>query len=335
MSPGETRGTPPFEKVCGSVSEPGISFMVVNFNMAGLVYELIENIRRQVMAVCPYEIIIGDNSTDKAFQIDDRFNNAADVLLTRLPSNEGFVSAVSLLLRQPKYKYIALLHPDVDFMENCISQLIVFMEANPEAGIVSPNLIYPDGVGNKIRLRFATPFTECRRVLNLMARGMIKRNIMNDEYLWDRRSDIIVDMTMSVCMVIRSEVLSKIGRINIAMWTYYLNDWLGFQARHAGYTCHYLRDAVAVHYERFADTSLYSRKEDSAYKRTAIPVEERMLKDWFVFLRDTNSFGTILVFKLIKIVEYLYLIMVSAPRYHERRQDISAYCKALNIVYRA
>ncbi|MEI8122500.1 MAG: glycosyltransferase [bacterium] len=315
------------------LNEVGISFVVVNFNMSGLVYRLVERIQRHVVGQFRYEIIMGDNSTDQGFRLDDRFDDEADAVLVRFPTNEGFVKAAAALLSRAKYKYVVMLHPDVDFKENCISQLIGYMEEHPKAGIVSPNLLYPDGSPCSIRLSFATPTTECKRVLNLMARGLIKRNVMRDEHLWDRQSDVEVDMVMSVCMVIRNEVLLQIGPINSRLWTYYFNDWLGLKIRQVGYTCHYLRDAVAIHYERFADPSLYSREADSAYKMTPIPVEGGMQKDRFIFLRDAHSGLMVFVFKIITSIEYFYMIISCLPRYRKRRQDIIAYRKALKTIF--
>jgi len=309
--------------------EMGLSFVIVNFNMAGLVYKVMENVRHHVTGHYKCEFILGDNSTDSAFRLDDRFDGVADVNLTRLPLNEGLVKAVAALVTLAKYKYVVMIHPDVEFRDNCIPQLIAFMETHPKAGIVSPNLVYPDGTDNKIRLRFASPLTECKRVLNLMARGVIKRNIMQDEILWGRKGDAEADMTMSVCMVIRREALQRIGPLNTKLWTYYLNDWLGFKVRQAGYTCHYLCDAVAVHYERFADPTLYSKKGDSAYKTTGIPVEHSMQQDRFVFLRDAHSWAYVLVLKMIMLCEYQFLLFTCLPRYRSRQKDFSAYRKAL------
>jgi GT2 family glycosyltransferase len=312
--------------------EIGLSFVVVNFNMAGLVYKLVDAIRRQVLDQFSYEIIIGDNSTDPAFRVDGRYDGASDVDLVRLPMNEGFVKASASLLAMARNKYVVMLHPDVDFKACCLAGVIAYMEAHPLAGIVSPDLIYPDGTNCKIRLRFATPLTECKRVFNLMARGFLKRNVIRDEPLWDRKSDVAAEMTMSVCMVIRQEALRKIGPIAVPLWTYYFNDWLCLKIRQAGYTCHYVLDAVAIHFERFADASLYSRKADSTYKVTPIPVEGVMQKDHFIFLRSAHSWLKVLLFKLILSMEYTFLIMTVLPRYRKRRQDADAYWKALKII---
>jgi len=315
--------------------EIGISFVVVNFNMAGLVYRLVEAIRREVAGKFSHEIILGDNSTDPEFRVDERYRGVSEVRVVQLPANEGYVKSAASLLNLTRNKYVVMLHPDVDFQAQCISRLIDFMEVHPLAGIVSPNLIYPDGKPCKIRLRLATPLTECKRLLNLITRGVLRRNLVKDELLWDRQADVAADMTMSVCMVIRKTMLDKIGPIHVPLWSYYFNDWLGLKARRGGYSCHYLRDAVAIHYERFADASLYSRKADSTYKATPIPVEGVMQKDHFVFLRSAHSPGKVFVFKWIMIMEYLFLLVTTLPRYRERQQQAIAYRKALKLIYSA
>jgi GT2 family glycosyltransferase len=303
--------------------------------MAGLLYNLVEVIRCHVQGRYSYEIVIGDNSTDPEFSIDSRFDNCSDITLVRLPANAGYGRSLDSVLNLPKYKYVAFLHPDVDFMDHCLEQLVDFLENNPGAGIVSPNLFYPNGQPCDIRLRLPSIRTESKRLLNHLARGFLRRNIVQDEYLWDRKSDVEVDMTMSVCMLIRREVLQHICQLNHGLKTYYLNDLIGLRARRGGYTCHYLRDAKVVHYERFADHNLYSNRAETSYKTSSLPVEARMQHDRFTFLREAYPPVKVFVLKVIALVEYLYLVFTSLPHYRTRKNAVTAYWNALKAIYHA
>jgi GT2 family glycosyltransferase len=160
-----------------------------------------------------------------------------------------------------------------------------------------------------------------------------KKNAVKDEVLWDRAGDVDADMTMSVCMLIRRELLERIERLDEELWTYYFNDWLCWQVRQRGLLCRYLKDARVIHCERFTDRTLYSSRSDSSYKATPLQVEARMQKDRFAFLRQMYPGQTVLLLKLIAIAEYAYQIIVGLPKCRGRRQAIVTYSEVIKAVW--
>lgn len=188
------------------------SFMLVNYNMSGLVECCIESIETEVGSDT-YEIIVADNSTDPMFRLADSFAELHKrVRLVRLSENRGWIDSLNAILPFATGDYVIIMHPDVTFGGGCLRTLRHFLEANQTAGIVSPNLYYPDGTENRLRLRFPGLRTELRRVLNVIPRAFLKRNAVADEIFWDRSTNSETDMVMSVCMMIRGSVLERVGR---------------------------------------------------------------------------------------------------------------------------
>jgi GT2 family glycosyltransferase len=131
------------------------SFLLVNFNMFGLVERCIGQIQAGVRPGDEYEIVIADNSTDARFSIPEAFvRTNQKIKVVRISQNKGWVDALNQILPLASGEFTVIMHPDVTLGENCLGQLRTFLEQHPQAGFLSPSLSYPDGTPNAIRLRF-------------------------------------------------------------------------------------------------------------------------------------------------------------------------------------
>lgn len=279
------------------------SFLLVNFNMWGLLERCIREIEAGVDDD-RYEILIADNSTDDRFRVPDGFDHPA-VTVTRVAENSGWVDALNRVLPEARGEYVVIMHPDVTLAEGCIPKLRSFLKSHPRAGVVGPNLVYPNGSFNAIRLQFPRVSVEARRLANIVCHILLHRRPLRDEVLWDHASDTQADMVMSVLMMFRREALAQIGPVCGGLWTYYANDWLCGRARALGWTCHYVAAAGATHWERYSPPGLYSDADASAYKRDPVPVSDRMCRDRFTFLREFYSLPVRAAFSVLMTLENL------------------------------
>lgn len=281
------------------------SFLLVNFNMWGLLERCIREIEARVdVGNGDYEILIADNSTDGRFRVPDYFSHPA-VTVTRVAENRGWVDALNRVIPAAKGQFIVIMHPDVTLADGCIAALRSFLETHSRAGVVGPNLVYPDGSLNAIRLQFPRLSVEARRLANIVCHILFRRRPLRDEVLWDHAGDTTTDMVMSVLMMFRRETLAQIGQVHRGLWTYYANDWMCGRARALGWTCHYVAAARATHWERYSPPDLYSDAGASAYKRDPVPVSDRMCRDRFAFLREFYSLPMRAAFGALATVENL------------------------------
>lgn len=286
--------------------------------------ECIQGIEGQFDDPAAYEIIVADNSTDPGFRLCDDFTAVHPrVTLIQISENRGWVDALNIIIPGIGGEYAVIMHPDVEFTPGCVAGMKAHLDAHPEVGVVAPNLYYPDGSENAVRLLFPSVSVEFRRIFNKITHILTKRKFVVDERLWDHVDDVTVDMVMSVCFMIRSELIQRVAPINPKLWTYYANDCLCARVRDLGFTCKYLAGIRAIHWERFSDTRLYSAKKESEYKSNAIPAAARMEGDRFVFLKEFYSPTAVFAFRALALIEYLLLLLsqVRQPRETRARQS--------------
>lgn len=296
------------------------SFLLVNYNMAGLVGQCIDGIERQLAGQPEYEILVADNSTDHEFRLPTDYGAThPHVRVAHLEENRGWVHALNFLIPQANGDLAVIMHPDVCMEPGCLSRIHAFMDAHPRAGLVSPNLYYPNGQENAVRLRFPSVAVEIRRTANIVCHILAKRRPLRGELLWDHQADAQADMLMSVCMIIRRQALAEVGAVDPRLWTYYANDYISARAGRLGWTCHYLADARAIHFERFSDQALYSNGVDSEYKRSGVPAAARMERDRFTFLSTLYWAPTVLVFRMLALVEYCIQLLAQVKRPAKQR----------------
>jgi GT2 family glycosyltransferase len=302
------------------------SFLLVNFNMAGLLQRCLASIEREC-AGSAYETLVAENSTDPRFAVSEEMAARHPHLrLIRLEENRGFIDALNRLVPLAAGEFVVIMHPDVELEPGCLAALGAFLEAHPRAGVVGPDLVDPDGTPDVIRLRFPSVRGELRRVGNVLAHILLRRRPFRAEPRWDRRGDVRADMVMSVMMMFRRQALVDAGPVCPRLWTYYGNDWLCARLGQDGWTCHYVVGARAIHYERNADRRLYSDADCSSYKRSPVPVSDRMEADRLTFLRQFYSRPRLLAFRALLTVEYMVHILAQfKPGRPQRAQSIRKF----------
>ena len=282
-----------------------ISFLLVNYNMKGLVEQVIQSITTRLSeSNISYEILIADNSTQNEYAFNNEDCQSHKNSQFYFIENKGWVDALNFLFNKVNGEYVCICHPDIEFNDHCIPKLLDFLEENKEVGIVSPDMTYPNGQHVNIRLHFPTLSTEYKRLLNIISHILIKKKFMKDEILWDRFEDVDVDTVMSVCLLARREIIDKIGQIPEEFFLYYANDYICLQAKRNGYNNYYLKDATIIHYERFSDDTLYSSEKDLDYKKTPAPILDRMERDLFVFYKHLCNKPTYFLFQIFSTLEY-------------------------------
>jgi GT2 family glycosyltransferase len=311
------------------------SFLLVNFNMWGLLERCVREIDSKVSGGGnTYEIFIADNSTDSRFCVPDDFHHPM-VSVTRVAENRGWVDALNRILPQASGRFVVIMHPDVTVADGCIDTLRSFLELHPQAGVAGPDLVYPDGKSNAIRLQFPCISVEARRLANIICQIVCNRRPLRDELLWDHASDTATDMVMSVLMMFRREALAQIGPVDPRLWTYYANDWLCGRARALGWTCHYVAAAQATHWERYSPADLYSNASTSAYKRDPVPVSDRMCRDRFTFLRAFYPLPARAAFGALTTLENLVHLaaQLKPGRGGNRREVVRRYAATIRAAW--
>ena len=96
--------------------------------------------------------IVDNGSTDGTPEHIEK--NYPLVRVIRSGGNIGFGAGHNLVLDMLDSDYHAIINPDISVRDDVISALASFLDSNPEVGLVSPEVRFPDGrpqiLGKKI-----------------------------------------------------------------------------------------------------------------------------------------------------------------------------------------
>jgi len=171
------------------------------------------------------------------------------VELIRSPRNGGFAFGNNQALTRARGATILLLNPDTLIPPGGIGGLLERLHAHPEAGIVGPKLLRPNGSMHlACRRSFPTPSTAFYRFSGLAR--LFPHSPRFGRYnltFVDPDLPIEVDSVCGACMLVRRDVLERVGLLDERFFMYGEDlDWC-LRARDAGWTVRYEPAVVVQH----------------------------------------------------------------------------------------
>lgn len=270
-----------------------LAVVILNYNTRDLLRDCLLSLRAQVglrFAIC----VVDNASTD-----DSAAMVAADfpeVTLIRNPVNNGFSAGNNLGLRHfgfPDHgqaRYAMLLNPDTVVPPDALRRMVTFADTLPDIGVVGPKLILTDGSLDKAcRRSFPTPEVSFYRLVGLSKLFPRSRRFgrYNMTYL-DENQQADVDSVVGACMMLRAEVIARIGLLDEQFFMYGEDlDWC-LRAKQAGYRVVYYPEVVVHHIKRAASRTspkaqyefqramwLFYKKH---YRATTPPLMDRLIR---------------------------------------------------------
>jgi N-acetylglucosaminyl-diphospho-decaprenol L-rhamnosyltransferase len=171
------------------------------------------------------------------------------VRLIRSPRNGGFAYGNNLALRQVRGRTVLLLNPDTLVPPGGIGRLLERLNAHPDAGVVGPKLLKPNGTMHlACRRSFPTPSVAFYRFSGLAK--MFPRHRRFGRYnltFIDPDVPLEVDSVCGACMLVRSAVIERIGLLDERFFMYGEDlDWC-LRAQAAGWSVRYEPSIVVQH----------------------------------------------------------------------------------------
>jgi GT2 family glycosyltransferase len=230
-----------------------LSVIIVNYNAGSLLEACLASIRRfgDDLAL---EILVVDNaSTDGSLEALRRFPEAH---LIPNRENRGFAAAVNQGIAAAKGRYLLLLNPDTEVVSPVFRALVAFAEVHPDAGVVGPRLRNPDGSLQTSAYRFPTLFQAAGAVLRL--RRLVPVTFLRARLGWwlgryfgqldPHASPHPVDYVTGACMLIRREVVDRIGGFDPRFFLYFEEKDFCLRAGQAGWRVWFDPAAEVVHH---------------------------------------------------------------------------------------
>lgn len=132
------------DKVAGTQDKAlCVSFIILNYNTAGLTLKCISSIR-EYMGSLSYEIIVVDNASDPAdLDIIKQHQDGFRLVVSR--QNLGFGGGNMLGANIAEGEYLCFLNSDVELVSDCVTPLIEYIRANHDTGCITPQQYNADG----------------------------------------------------------------------------------------------------------------------------------------------------------------------------------------------
>ena len=178
----------------------------------------------------------------------------------------GFAAGNNAGLRESSGRYVIILNPDIAMVENAIENLLHFFENHPNAGIVGPRLIHPDGTFQYSCFRFPNFFIPLyrRTALGKLQFGKIsiEKYLMKE---WDHATPKKVDWLFGAFLMIRRDALEQVGLFDDRFFLYYEDLDLCRRFWEKGREVWYNPNTELIHYhqrlsgQKFGILSIFNR----------------------------------------------------------------------------
>ncbi len=230
--------------------KPDLSIIIVNWNVRQRLEQCLLSIYppagdRPTLTI---ETIVVDNaSTDGSVDMVRRA--FPQVTLIANSDNPGFTGGNNQGIAASQGRYVLLLNPDTQVLNDALTRMVAYMDAQPHIGALGPMLLNPDGSVQSSRRRFPRPATAFLESTVLQS-WFPRHRLLRDYYVLDTPNDVIaqVDWVTGACLLTRREVLDQIGLLDDGYFMYSEElDWCR-RAKMAGWQVVYFPEARVIHY---------------------------------------------------------------------------------------
>lgn len=274
-----------------------VSIIIVSYNSANLLEKCINSIIEKTQEI-NYQIFIVDNASidNSVSLIKEKYS---DIQLIENKVNVGFGKANNQVLKTINSKYAFLLNPDTQLINNAIKILFEFMENQDNVACTGANLYNQDlslqySYGNfptikKIIFEFGLNKIVVKYFNTNLAEGVIFDNIQAQEVPYITGADLMI----------RKEVLNKVGFFDEDFFLYYEETELQYRIKNQGYKRFIVPDAKIIH---ISNTSL---KQMTNYNQIKTIEQSRSL-----YYKKVYGNGYAFIAQLLFLIKYTLLFII-------------------------
>jgi GT2 family glycosyltransferase len=226
-----------------------ISIIIVNYNVKYFLEQCICSVQKALNNIQGEIIVIDNKSGDGSMEyLPPKFPSVQFIANDK---NLGFGKACNQGLAFAKGKYILFLNPDTLVPEDCFTKSIDFMEIHPDAGALGICML--DGSGKFLKeskRAFPSPQTSFYKLTGL-ARLFPKSKTFSRYHLGylDEHQNHVIDVLAGAYMLVRKEVLDKVGGFDEVFFMYGEDVDLSYRIQKAGYNNYYFAESNIIHFK--------------------------------------------------------------------------------------
>jgi GT2 family glycosyltransferase len=249
-----------------------ISVIIVNWNTSGLLAECLNSVNHYLRGFDVEVFVVDNGSSDDS--VDMVRTNFLDVILIENRENVGFAKANNQAIRHSQGKYILLLNSDAFLLPDAIHKMVDVLEADQSIGIAGARLLFPDGRSQVSHGPLPTYWSETRSLFGLdkFSGGKVYR-----------REYIETGTISGACMLIRKELLDRIGLLDEEFFMFNEEVDLCKRCHAAGSKVVSIQTATVIHVHAGSTGQtvqriirLYTAKLHYFYKHFGPTIENRL-----------------------------------------------------------
>ncbi len=272
-----------------------LSIIIVSWNVADLLKACLESIYASSVQSYTLETIVLDSaSTDNSVQmVRDHF---PQVKLLSQTENLGFSRCNNIGLQVATGRYLFLLNPDTEIVDDALAHMTTYMDANPTVGILGPHTLNSDGTTQSTRRRF--PTLALGFVESTWLQPFAPKSMLDHFYAADIADNAIadVDWVQGSALLARRDVYAQIGGLDDGYVMYSEEmDWCK-RAKAAGWRVMYFGKADIVHHG--------GKSSEQATARKHIHFQESKLR----YFRKFHGWLPAQALRLFLLTSYLWQI---------------------------
>jgi hypothetical protein len=230
----------------------GVSFsiVIVNMNAADFLAECLRSIVETRKDVSVEVILVDNGSTDRSLEVANEI--MPETIVLRQRNNVGYVRANNIGLRVATGRYVMFLNNDTRLYPGCFSELLRFLDSHPNVGVVSPQILNPDGTDQG-----------CARTFPSVMNGLFGRRSALTRWFpsnpWSRRflvgrhhegnEPFEVEILSAACLIVRTELARRLNGMDEDFQLYWVCAEMCHRVRTMGHQAFCVPSAQLLHYE--------------------------------------------------------------------------------------
>jgi len=211
-----------------------VSIIILSFNTKELLRNCLESLKSLDM-----EIMVVDNgSTDGSLQLLDSLN-WPNLKVIKNKKNLGYGAGNNQALSLSKGEYILLLNSDTIVKDEAPLKMAKFLESHPKVGVLGCKLLNPDGSVQPS----AGPFPNLWISMIMLFAEHWLGDLVRVSFTQTKE----VDYVMGAALMIRHEVLKKVGLMDEGIFMYMDEVERCYRLKKAGYKVVFYPGAEIIH----------------------------------------------------------------------------------------
>lgn len=227
-----------------------LSIIIVNFNGRDFLGDCLAAVRRGMPDFGAEVIVVDNGSTDGS--ADEVARSFPDVRLIRNTENLGYSRATNQGIRMARGQYLLLLNSDTIVSVGSVEETVLWLDAHPDVGVLSPKVLNTDGSLQATAKSFPRPIHMLFGRLTILSQWFPENRFTREYLLCQSRphsAPFEVDYVTGAFFLTRRSVVDRVGFLDEAMWIYWEDaDWC-YRIKEAGWKVVYFPGVEVVHDE--------------------------------------------------------------------------------------